>query len=44
MANQLKKIDHIVYLMLENRSFDHILGFLYTDRGNQSPTASLSTA
>ncbi|KVE26057.1 phosphoesterase [Burkholderia singularis] len=38
MANQLKKIDHIVYLMLENRSFDHVLGFLYTDSGNQSPT------
>src|ERR1041385_5104341 len=24
----LKKIDHIVVLMLENRSFDHMLGFL----------------
>jgi phospholipase C len=24
----LKKIDHIVVLMLENRSFDHMLGYL----------------
>jgi phospholipase C len=27
MAN-LEKIDHIVVLMLENRSFDHMLGYL----------------
>jgi phospholipase C len=27
-------IDHIVVLMLENRSFDHMLGYLYHDRGN----------
>ena len=38
MANQLAKIDSIVHLMLENRSFDHMLGFLYTDSGNRSPT------
>lgn len=38
MANQLGKIDHIVYLMLENRSFDHMLGFLYADAGNRSPS------
>lgn len=37
MANQLGKIDHIVQLMLENRSFDQMLGFLYTDAGNVSP-------
>jgi phospholipase C len=37
MANQLGKIDHIVQLMLENRSFDHMLGFLYADSGNRSP-------
>jgi len=24
--------------MLENRSFDHMLGFLLTDDGNVSPT------
>lgn len=35
--NQLSSIDHIVVLMLENRSFDHMLGFLYTDNGNISP-------
>ena len=29
MANLLQKIDHIVLLMLENRSFDQMLGFLY---------------
>jgi phospholipase C len=28
-ANQLPQIQHIVQLMLENRSFDHMLGFLY---------------
>jgi phospholipase C len=33
---QLGAIDHIVVLMLENRSFDHMLGFLYGDRANQS--------
>lgn len=37
MANQLAKIDHIVMLILENRSFDHMLGFLYADQGNKSP-------
>ena len=37
MANQLSKIDHIVMLMLENRSFDHMRGFLYADSGNRSP-------
>jgi len=25
----LESIDHVVYVMLENRSFDHLLGFLY---------------
>lgn len=33
----LAAVDHIVVLMLENRSFDHLLGFLYTDAGNKSP-------
>lgn len=36
-ANQLSAIDHIVVLMLENRSFDHMLGFLYADSNNVSP-------
>ena len=26
MPNQLSRIEHIVVLMLENRSFDHMLG------------------
>jgi phospholipase C len=26
MANKLAKIKHVVILMLENRSFDHLLG------------------
>ena len=37
MANQLSSIKHIVQLMLENRSFDQMLGFLYAKSGNKSP-------
>jgi phospholipase C len=37
MANQLSSINHIVVLMLENRSFDHMLGLLYSANGNVSP-------
>jgi phospholipase C len=36
-ANQLGSVEHIVALVLENRSFDHMLGFLYADSGNVSP-------
>ena len=36
MPNQLSAINNIVVLMLENRSFDHMLGFLYADKGNVS--------
>jgi phospholipase C len=36
-GNQLPAIQHIVHLMLENRSFDHMLGFLYEESGNVSP-------
>ena len=32
-GNQLPSINHIVQLMLENRSFDHTLGFLYAPLG-----------
>ena len=35
--NSLSSVEHIVVLMLENRSFDHMLGFLYSDSGNVSP-------
>lgn len=37
-SNALSKIQHIVVLMLENRSFDMMLGFLYADEGNKSPS------
>ena len=37
MPNRLGMIEHIVQVMLENRSFDHMLGYLYADRGNVSP-------
>jgi phospholipase C len=30
----LESIDHVILLMLENRSFDHMLGFLYPRSGN----------
>jgi phospholipase C len=36
-ASLLSSIHHIVVLMLENRSFDHMLGFLYSDSNNVSP-------
>ena len=29
----LDKVDHIVVLMLENRSFDHMLGYLSLEGG-----------
>ncbi|MFD5537560.1 alkaline phosphatase family protein [Streptomyces sp. NPDC127079] len=35
-GNQLSATEHFVVLMLENRSFDHLLGFLYTDQNNVS--------
>jgi phospholipase C len=36
MAGNLDKIEHIVVLMLENRSFDNVLGWLYGPN-NQAP-------
>src|SRR5580698_1002679 len=35
-ASQLSAINNIVVVMLENRSFDHMLGYLYA--GNVSPS------
>ena len=29
MSNSMSQIEHVVYLMLENRSFDNLLGWLY---------------
>ena len=37
-GNELASVEHVVVLMLENRSFDHMLGFLYTGAGNMSPS------
>lgn len=37
MVSGLSEIDHVVVLMLENRSFDNLLGYLYTDQGNRPP-------
>ncbi|MDE2451315.1 MAG: phosphoesterase [Gammaproteobacteria bacterium] len=36
MPNQLGRIQHLVQVMLENRSFDQMLGFLYADTKNVS--------
>src|ERR1700686_4113177 len=33
----LSAIENIVVVMLENRSFDHMLGYLYSRNGNKSP-------
>jgi phospholipase C len=37
MASNLAKLKHIVVVMLENRSLDNMLGFLYADQGNVPP-------
>lgn len=37
MVAQRSGIKHIVQLMLENRSFDQMLGFLYAEQNNLSP-------
>jgi phospholipase C len=37
-SNQLGSIEHVVVLMLENRSLDHMLGLVYAGSGNVSPT------
>lgn len=34
---KLDEIEHIVVMMFENRSFDHMLGFLYQEANNRSP-------
>jgi phospholipase C len=37
MPNPLQTFDSVVVLMLENRSFDNLIGFLYADDKNRSP-------
>src|SRR3954462_3032725 len=47
LKNLVKKVDHIVVLMMENRSFDHMLGFLTLDEGRsdiEGPPPGLSNA
>ncbi len=34
----LRAVDHVVVLMLENRSFDQMLGYLYAREGNVAPS------
>ena len=41
MPDLLSSINHIVVLMLENRSFDQMLGFLYADLANVSNWTAL---
>src|SRR5688572_30147284 len=41
-TNNLSRIDHIVVLMLENRSFDHMLGYLSL-HGNRKDVDGLTT-
>ena len=38
----LAAIEHVVVLMLENRSFDHMLGYLYADAATCRRPASRS--
>jgi phospholipase C len=33
MASEMNKVKHFVVLMLENRSFDNMLGYLYAAQG-----------
>ena len=33
----MEAIEHVVVVMMENRSFDNMLGFLYADQGNVPP-------
>jgi phospholipase C len=47
LKNLQTKVDHIVVLMMENRSFDHMLGFLTIDEGRtdiEGLTAGLANA
>ena len=47
LKNLVTKVDHIVVLMMENRSFDHMLGFLTIDEGRtdvEGLTAGLSNS
>ena len=43
-GSPLSAIEHIVVLMLENRSFDSLLGFLYDPRNKNAPFNRLPPA
>ena len=43
-SGNLAAINHVVVLMLENRSFDHMLGYLYPPRATSPRPASRSRA
>src|SRR5260370_22858687 len=43
-SSPLPAIEHIVVLMLENRSFDSLLGFLYDPRNKNAPFNGLPPA
>jgi phospholipase C len=34
MIDPMSRIEHVVVVMMENRSLDNLLGYLYADRGN----------
>ena len=37
MPSSFASVQHIVVVMLENHSFDHLLGFLYAEKNSQPP-------
>jgi len=37
MTKIMDQIEHVVVLMMENRSFDNLLGWLYAKEGNKAP-------
>jgi len=37
MSTGMDRIEHVVVVMMENRSFDNLLGFLYEKEGNKAP-------
>ncbi|TAM71100.1 MAG: phosphoesterase [Microbacteriaceae bacterium] len=40
-ATGLSAVEHLVVVMLENRSLDHMLGYLYADSGNVSASGDV---
>jgi phospholipase C len=41
MTENLAKVENIIVLMLENRSFDNLIGYLYSENGNKSPNGDV---